>query len=143
MPRNAGLFVALGVTQFRSNVSDAMGRGNELAHALLGGIDAHVTTDTWRNPTAIADCRPVRHWGIRNVRRRPEPGSRSSIPFIAELRAVERSSGRAREAAGQAALVPPLWQLSRDIGHVLVLVARWTLIVGDGRPLGDGNPIGL
>lgn len=88
MPRNAGLFVALGVTQFRSNVSDAMGRGNELAHALLGiennggywapdklgaivqssptrapqialavvvgGIESHVTKDTWRNPTGIA-----------------------------------------------------------------------------------------
>ena len=88
MPRNAGLFVALGVTQFRSNVSDAMGRGNELAYALLGiendsgywaheklgaivqssptrapqialavvlgGIESHVTKDTWRDPTGIA-----------------------------------------------------------------------------------------
>ena len=53
MPRNAALFVALGVTQFRSNVSDAMGRGNELAHALLG-IESHVTKDTRRNPTGIA-----------------------------------------------------------------------------------------
>jgi len=88
MPRNAGQFVALGVTQFRSTVSDAMGRGNELAHALLGiennsgywapdklgaivhssptrapqialavvvgGIESHVTKDTWRRPTGIA-----------------------------------------------------------------------------------------
>ena len=99
MPRNAALFVALGVTQFRSNVSDAMGRGNELAHALLGienssgcwapdkrgaiaqssptrapqialavvlgGIESHVTKDTWRNPTGIAaaDFAQLVEWG--------------------------------------------------------------------------------
>lgn len=36
LPKDAGLFVARGLTSTRSAVADAMSRGNSLAHALLG-----------------------------------------------------------------------------------------------------------
>ncbi len=36
LPKDAGLFVARGLTSNRSTVADAMSRGNSLAHALLG-----------------------------------------------------------------------------------------------------------
>ncbi|CAN5273007.1 hypothetical protein BH11ACT5_BH11ACT5_18500 [soil metagenome] len=36
LPKDAGLFVARGLTGNRSTVADAMSRGNSLAHALLG-----------------------------------------------------------------------------------------------------------
>jgi ParB family transcriptional regulator, chromosome partitioning protein len=36
LPKDAGLFIALGVTLHRTHVADAMSRGNSLAHQLLG-----------------------------------------------------------------------------------------------------------
>jgi ParB family chromosome partitioning protein len=57
MPRSAGLFVALGVTQFRTNVSDAMGRGTSWpTHC-----SASKTTVAIGHPTSsVRSCRAAR-----------------------------------------------------------------------------------